>query len=270
MYDFFFGTREQIQANEETFLISIKRMLPKWMNSIPDSEFLALHRVASNVTHEGAVFAETGVGASSIVLLFHAMKNNGMLYSWDTNAEKASQIRIAAVETIARYLERDINDHWRFVNYMSTSPHAGVSIIREIGDTVALFFHDSEHVLDVIVGELDALIPAMARPSFICMDDANYNFKHINTAFINIVRKKLSLDPIAPLDGNACDLFYKEVEAHLKTRFVHVEKLDDTYKRDYKDDVYFAYFNNELNIKASLKMENLDALAHRFDAWRVS
>ena len=91
MYDFYLGNKSQIHEDEELFLISIKRMLPKWMNSIPDSEFIALHRLASKVQKPEAVFVETGTGASSIVLLFHAMKNEGFLYSWDTNSEKASQ-----------------------------------------------------------------------------------------------------------------------------------------------------------------------------------
>ena len=33
---------EQIKKNEEKFLLSVKRMMPRWVNSLPDSEFLAL------------------------------------------------------------------------------------------------------------------------------------------------------------------------------------------------------------------------------------
>ena len=42
MYDFYFGSKEQIKEREDKFLLSIKRMMPRWVNSLPDSEFLAL------------------------------------------------------------------------------------------------------------------------------------------------------------------------------------------------------------------------------------
>ena len=41
MYDFYFGTKNEVLQDELAFLLSIKRMLPKWVNSIPDSEFIA-------------------------------------------------------------------------------------------------------------------------------------------------------------------------------------------------------------------------------------
>ncbi len=43
MYDFWFGSRDEICANEERYLLFVKRMLPRWSNSIPDSEYLAIH-----------------------------------------------------------------------------------------------------------------------------------------------------------------------------------------------------------------------------------
>ena len=47
MYDFHFGTKEKIEKNPLEWLIFIKRMLPRWCNSIPDSEFIALHETLS-------------------------------------------------------------------------------------------------------------------------------------------------------------------------------------------------------------------------------
>ena len=51
-------------------------MMPKWMNSIPDSEFLALGDIANKIKSKKSVFVETGCGASTLILLFYAMKNN--------------------------------------------------------------------------------------------------------------------------------------------------------------------------------------------------
>ena len=45
MFDFHFGNKQEILENNEDFLIFVKRMMPRWINGIPDSECLALYRV---------------------------------------------------------------------------------------------------------------------------------------------------------------------------------------------------------------------------------
>ena len=102
------------------------------------------------------------------------------------------------------------------------------------------------------------------------MDDANYNFLHTNTAFANIVRKKLGLIPIPDIEDNHGEYFFVEVEKFLKEKFKKVYKITDTYKQEFKDDLYFDYFETEFQVKADLKMENTELLGHRFDCWRVS
>jgi len=270
MYDFYFGSKEEIDNNNEKYLLSIKRMMPKWMNSIPDSEFLALSRIADNIDKEGAVFVETGAGASSIALVFHAMKNNGVLYSWDTNGEKTSQLRTVCSETLSKHFNMDVNKHWKTINYMSTSNQAGLNMLNELGVKIDLFFHDSEHVLDVVSRELNDVSKILNLPAYICMDDANYNFKHTNTAYANIIRKKIGLGPILEIKSNRSDYFYLEVEKFLKEKFDKVEKIKDTYKKEFKNDIYFEYFDTEFKVKSDLKMENPELLEHRFDSWRVS
>tara|TARA_B100001971_G_scaffold154732_1_gene144151 strand:- start:172 stop:375 length:204 start_codon:yes stop_codon:yes gene_type:complete len=49
MYDFYFGTKEEVDSDPKKFLLTIKRMLPRWCNSIPDSEYLALYDVISGM-----------------------------------------------------------------------------------------------------------------------------------------------------------------------------------------------------------------------------
>ena len=67
MYDFQLGSPQQIAKDEIQFLVAVKRMLPRWLNSIPDSEFVALCELAdaagSRRGKENSVFVETGVGA---------------------------------------------------------------------------------------------------------------------------------------------------------------------------------------------------------------
>ena len=42
MYDFYFGTRKEIEEDPKNWLLTIKRMLPRWPNGIPDTEYIAL------------------------------------------------------------------------------------------------------------------------------------------------------------------------------------------------------------------------------------
>ena len=95
MFDFYFGDNQSISENESDYLIFIKHMLPRWCNSIPDSEFLAIHELLESapMARKGRVIAETGVGASTLVLLNHAIKNDIILYSWDINANKGAYLR---------------------------------------------------------------------------------------------------------------------------------------------------------------------------------
>src|SRR5438105_4493487 len=120
MYDFYFGSREEIALDEIKFLISIKRMMPRWINSIPDTEFIALAKLldeqGSAVPRGGKlIVVETGAGASSLASAFYALKYDGLALSWDYNGEKGSQIRTVCTETMANYFHKHIDEHWKLV-----------------------------------------------------------------------------------------------------------------------------------------------------------
>ena len=72
MYDFSFGDKDYVLKNQEDFLIFCKRLLPRWINGIPDSECLAIYRILQNHKKEQSVLIETGCGASSLALFLHA------------------------------------------------------------------------------------------------------------------------------------------------------------------------------------------------------
>ena len=59
MYDFMLGTREEIVADPRRYLLSVKRMLPRWANSLPDSEFHALIDLVAYQDRDRPVFVET-------------------------------------------------------------------------------------------------------------------------------------------------------------------------------------------------------------------
>ena len=49
MYDFYFDTKKQIQKNPENFLLFVKKLLPRWLNGIPNSECLAIFKILKKI-----------------------------------------------------------------------------------------------------------------------------------------------------------------------------------------------------------------------------
>jgi hypothetical protein len=272
MYDFYFGPKEEIAKNEKGFLLFIKRMLPRWSNSIPDSEYLAINDSLELLVLNGKrpVLVETGVGASTIVLLNYAMKHDGQLFSWDISGLKGAFLRLVITDTLVAHHKKNIFDHWKFIAYSSLSEYLGIKILYEMVDGVHFSFHDSEHTLDTLIGELEPLNGLLYENSIIAMDDANYAYRHINPAYINMLRKKLNLPPITAPPDNSCEPFYIEVKKYLKSHWHNVEHLQDTYKEHYRNDLFWSYYSFEREATAKAGMEKLEVLEHRYDCWRVS
>lgn len=274
MYDFYFGTREEIARDEVKFLVAIKRMMPRWINSIPDSEFIALAKLLDEqgtaAMPRKPVFVETGAGASSLAFAFYGLKYGGVAYSWDINAEKGSLIRTICSETMGPYFQTLIDQHWKLVAFNSLSPELGLPILPELVDCVDLFFHDSEHVWETVVGELQAITPVLNEGAVVALDDANQDYLHTNTAYINTMRRKLGLHGFSRSAENITEPFYIETERFLRSRWSQVDYLPDLYKQRFRTDPYFAYYDAEFEVKANLGTERLEKLEHRFDSWRVA
>ena len=45
MYDYNFDVYGNLKKKPEEFLTSVKRILPRWINGIPDSECIAIFRI---------------------------------------------------------------------------------------------------------------------------------------------------------------------------------------------------------------------------------
>lgn len=274
MYDFYLGSQEDIAKDEIKFLIAIKRMMPRWVNSIADSEFIALAKLldeqgARSKPDQKLVVVETGAGASSLAFAFYALKYNGLAMSWDLNGEKGSAIRSVCAETMGNYFHKRIDDNWKLVAFDSLSPYLGLSILKELVDHVDLFFHDSEHVWETVKKELQIVMPLLRDGAVVALDDANQDFVHTNIAYINTFRKKLNLPAVDNPKDNRTEPFYIQVERLLRDHWDGVEYLPDLYKKMYRNDPYFSYYNAEFNIKADLGTERVKNLEHRFDSWRV-
>lgn len=276
MYDFYLGTTEQILADEERFLIAVKRMMPRWINSLPDSEFLAivalLKEQAEAAAREGRplVTVETGAGASTLAFAYFALKEGGTALTWDLSGAKGSVIRQVIVEAMGGLFGRHVGDHWQLVAFDSLSPYLGLAVLPDLVERVDMFMHDSEHVWDTVRGELEAVMPMLRDGSVIALDDANQSFVHTNFAYINTFRRKLGLPDVEVPAGNEGEPFYIAAEKLLAEHWERVEHLPDVYKERFRSDPYFAYYDAEFDVKADLGTERAEKLEHRFDSWRVN
>ncbi|MEO5334917.1 MAG: hypothetical protein H7839_23130, partial [Magnetococcus sp. YQC-5] len=205
MYEFFLGGRPNNIDEEIKFLVSVKRLLPRWVNSIPDSEFIAIAMIVRDVSENAArrgekvCLVETGVGASSLILVYYAIKHQGMAFTWDFNSKKGSEIRTACAETIGMVFDDNINNFWRMIGYNSKSPYLGIGILSEWVDKVHFVMHDSEHVWENVRDELDLANQFLNDGSVVALDDAYYSFLHTDMAYINIVRKRFGLNPVVDI-----------------------------------------------------------------------
>jgi len=278
MYDFFFGTQQDIDKDPKTWLLSIKRMLPRWPNGIPDSEFLALFDLLDEYDYESAskggkrnVLLETGSGASTIVLLYFACRWNTCLYTWDISSTKLSYLRGVLTDTIFRhFLDKNIFNHWKYIAYDSTDTHIGIPVLSELDVSVCTAFYDSDHTWRNLEKELTSTIQFLCDGALVAIDDANYTYKNTNIAYVNMIRVKMGLPKIEMGLQNQSRPFWEETEKLLKQYFRCVENMrGGSYRKNYDRDIFWSYYSSDRNNMNRLGMEKLESLAYRFEAWRL-
>lgn len=276
MYDFIFGSREDIEQDPWQWLLSIKRMLPRWINGIPDSEFRGLYDLLMDVEKDGvvppdgkAVLAETGSGASTMLLLYFAIRWDTQLYTWDISSNKLAYLRGLLTDTLFRhYRGKNIYDYWVYTAFNSTSEHVGIPVLKELDKQVAACFFDSDHTWNTLGAEVRAICPFLIDGGLVAIDDGNYRYQTYNTAYINMLRNKVGLDKVE-IQDNEGPTFWESTEGVLKENLgLVVNQSGGSYRKNYKDDVFFEYYL-ERKVTADLDMEKIDELDHRFDAWRV-
>tara|TARA_Y100000589_G_scaffold115630_2_gene109639 strand:+ start:1852 stop:2694 length:843 start_codon:yes stop_codon:yes gene_type:complete len=208
MYNFNFSSREYISLDDKiNLLLSIKSLLPRYLNSIPDFEFICisnlLYERGKKVIESGnkPVFVETGCGASTIAFCFFAIQFNGIAYTWDSNVLKISEIRKVLNESLGVNYGLNIDDSWKPVQHLSNSKTVGINILKELNKKIDLFMHDSEHTHSTLLSELK-LVLENSNNIFDCLiDDSHYKFKDYDYAYSNLMRAKLNLSSVYPEQG---------------------------------------------------------------------
>jgi hypothetical protein len=273
MFNYHYGSRQEVEEKEVQILLSMKRMLPRWLNGLPDSVFIAIYELLNELgtsalsEKKKIVLVETGVGVSTLAAVYCALKYDGIVYSWDPNGEKGSQIGSFLNETVCPVFSRFLGDHWKHIAWESTSPDIGLAVLSELTDHVDYFLHDSDHVWQTIEQELDMISPLLTDGSIVAVDDAQYNYKYKNEFTINILRKKLGLNKLT-FNGNNCQPIYKLVESHLFEQWSTVQNVAENYRKNYRNDPTINYYYPTEGPKLTLPLH--DDQKHRFEAWKVS
>ena len=269
MYDFHFGNKEEIINHRIDFLIFVKRLLPRWINGIPDSEYISIFKTLETIKNRNPILVETGCGASTIAMFLYCVLNNGHLYSWDTNGSKGSFLRTVISEAICRPLKVNIYDYWTFIAFDSTNNLAGIPVLEELDLKADFGYFDSWHTLDHLKNEIKSFEEVANNNFIIALDDAYYTKKSENYSYINMIRAKLNLEKVREPKQNICLPFYIEIENYLKSKYKVLTKVKDTYKQNYKNDIFFDYYQSDRNTMEMLGMESKEYLEHRYDAWSV-
>lgn len=279
MYDFYFDTKKKILKDPETFLIFVKKLLPRWLNGIPDSECLAIFKILQKRKRKkNTAVTETGCGASTIALFLHCCLNNKKLFSWDTNGSKGSFLRTIINESICQPLGVDVNDIWKFIPYFSTDRHVGIQILNELKLKSDFCFLDTSHTLNQVMTEIKEFEKISTSEFIIALDDAYYTKRDINYTYLNTIRSKLRLSRIEEPKNNICLPFYIEVKDYLDKKYKKVLKINDYYKKNFKKDDWFDYYKevkdfgiSSYNKKFSIKdlKSKKKEIIHRFDAYLI-
>jgi hypothetical protein len=279
MYDFHFDTKKKILNDQENFLIFVKKLLPRWLNGIPDSECLAIFKILQKrKIKKNTVAIETGCGASTLALFLHCCLNKTFFFSWDTNGSKGSYLRTVINESICQPLGVNVNDVWKFIPYYSTDKNVGIQVLNELNLKTDFGFFDSSHTLQQISSEIKEFEKVSSSEFFVALDDAYYTKKNINFTFLNIIRTKLKLKKVAEPKNNICLPFYIEVQNYLSNKYKKVLEVNDYYKKNFKNDDWFSYYKevkdfgiSSYNKKFSLKdfKNKKNQIYHRFDAFWV-
>jgi len=270
MYDFHFGSKEDILKNDEDFLIFVKRLLPRWVNGIPDSEYLELYRNLKKIKTKKPVLIETGCGASTLVFFFYASLHGGKLYSWDTNGSKGSFLRSVILEAMCGPLGIDINDTWEFIAFDSTDSSIGIPVLKELKKKADFGFFDSLHTADHLKEEIDLFQSVANKQFMVALDDAYLTKIYKNFGFTNILRAKLGLKSLEEPKDNIGDPFYEVIEAFLRKNNSKVKKQRLKYVETVKNDIFFKYFAKDQKIIDDFKMSNLDDVKDRLKIWSVN
>jgi len=250
-------------------LIFIKRLLPRWVNGIPDSEIITLYQTCKKISGK-PIIIETGCGASTIAFVLYAILKNGKVYSWDTNGSKGFFLNSVMNESLGKTFGININDYWNFIASSSTETYSGINLIKEKRIKPNFAFFDSDHTWKTVGEELKLFLKISKKDSIIAFDDAYYNYKEHNIPYINMIRSKLDLKPIKNFKANISKPFFDEAKNFIKKNNYKSTEIKTNFKSLILNDLFLKYYSGDRQFMNKLGMEEKNKITQRIRILKVT
>ena len=259
MFDYIYNTKRNILKNPEKFIIFVKRLLPKYANSLPDSAAISIFREIKKLKGANNLIIETGVGSSTIVLFVASYIYKKKLFTFDINPDKISLIRQVINDAVCRPLKANIFDYWTYVPSNSLDKYTGISALKEFKKKPQFAFLDSSHSLEHLKKEVIEFTKIASKEFILGIDDGNHmNSKLFPFGYTNMVRQKMGLKKITNPKQNKSLPFFVEINNLLKKNFKSVKNLETFFQKNYQNDLWFNYFGADIFYGAKDDKKNID------------
>ena len=259
MFDFIYGDKKNILRNPEKFIIFVKRLLPKYANSLPDSAAISLYQEVKKLKGKNNLIIETGVGASTISLFMASYIYKKKLFSFDINPDKITFIRQVINDAICKPLKVNIFDYWTYVPSNSLDKYTGIPALREFKKKPQFAFLDSSHSLEHLKKEVMQFTKISTKKFVLGIDDGNIvNSRLFHFGYTNMLRRKMGLKKIVNPKQNASPTFVSEIHNILRKNFKYVKKLETFFQKNYQNDLWFNYFGADLSYHAQINRKYTD------------
>jgi hypothetical protein len=259
MFDFIYDSKKNILKNPEKFIIFVKRLLPKYANSLPDSAAISIFREIKKLKGPNNLIIETGVGASTIVLFVASYICKKKLFTFDINPDKISLIRQVINDAICRPLKVNIFDYWTYVPSNSVDKYTGIPALKGFKRKPQFAFLDSYHSSEHLKKEVIEFTKIASKEFILGIDDGNHiNSRFFNFDYTNMVRQKIGLKKISNPKQNNSPSFFVEVNNFLKKNFKSVKNLETFFQKNYQNDLWFNYFGADIAYDAKHDKKNID------------
>ncbi len=271
MYNYIFGGN--LKKDPKSFLLFVKRLMPRWVNSIPDSECIAIFEILNKQRlkkRKPLIIIETGCGASTIALIVHCCIYGGEVYSWDINQSRGSYLRNLFTETIGLHFKKDINKIWNFIGFDSIDKNIGIGVLKEMKKKADFGFFDSLHTTEHVKKELKQFLNISSKSFIAAFDDAYLNKKYLNVGYINVMRMKLNLKKIKDPENNLSGTIWEEALKLLREKFKKVKIIKNSFKKNARKDIYFDYFSPDRKVAMKTNMENDSKRLDTFVAFQIN
>jgi len=218
MFDYIYSDKKDILRNPEKFILFVKKLLPKYANSLPDSAAITLFREIKKLKKDSNnIIIETGVGGSTIAMFVAAYFLKKKFYTFDINPDKIALIRQVINDAICKPLKINIFDYWTYVPSNSLDKYSGIPSLGELKNKPQFGFFDSFHANEYLKKEVTEFIKIASNEFVIGIDDGNHaNSRFFPFGYTNMIRQKIGLKKITNPKENLSPAFFVDIKKVLK------------------------------------------------------